>query len=147
MPSSRLGRASGPHRHAGAGPHYFAAFDLTTNGAAIVVALLKSWTAAAASHGSGPDRGAGRSGGLCAGIRRVCSGCAGIGRIWLGFEDSDSEGAASAANAPGAAGYDPASDAPGPTLDSSETLGLPAARLTITFGFGAGLFEQDGKDR
>jgi deferrochelatase/peroxidase EfeB len=31
--------------------------------------------------------------------------------------------------------------------DSSEALGLPAARLTVTFGFGAGLFEKDGQDR
>jgi deferrochelatase/peroxidase EfeB len=34
---------------------------------------------------------------------------------------------------------------PGP--DSAEALDLPAARLTITFGFGAGLFSKDGKDR
>ena len=31
--------------------------------------------------------------------------------------------------------------------DSGEALGLPAARLTLTFGFGAGLFAQDGEDR
>jgi deferrochelatase/peroxidase EfeB len=31
--------------------------------------------------------------------------------------------------------------------DSAEALGLPAARLTMTFGFGAGLFEKAGKDR
>jgi deferrochelatase/peroxidase EfeB len=34
---------------------------------------------------------------------------------------------------------------PGP--DSGEALGLPPARLTVTFGFGAGLFVKDGKDR
>lgn len=34
-----------------------------------------------------------------------------------------------------------------PEPDSDETLGLPPARLTITFGFGAGLFSKDGKDR
>jgi deferrochelatase/peroxidase EfeB len=34
-----------------------------------------------------------------------------------------------------------------PAPDSGETLGLPPARLTITFGFGAGLFVKDGKDR
>ena len=28
-----------------------------------------------------------------------------------------------------------------------EALDLPAARLTVTFGFGAGLFVRDGKDR
>jgi deferrochelatase/peroxidase EfeB len=31
--------------------------------------------------------------------------------------------------------------------DSSEALGLPPARLTITFGFGPGLFLKDGHDR
>ncbi len=44
-----------------------------------------------------------------------------------------------------AAPLTPASDAPG--ADSGETLGLDAARLTVTFGFGAGLFESGGKDR
>ena len=34
---------------------------------------------------------------------------------------------------------------PGP--DTGEALGLPPARLTMTFGFGAGLFVKDGKDR
>lgn len=31
--------------------------------------------------------------------------------------------------------------------DSGDALGLPAARLTVTFGFGAGLFVKDGVDR
>ena len=31
--------------------------------------------------------------------------------------------------------------------DSGDVLGLPASRLTLTFGFGAGLFVKDGKDR
>ena len=31
--------------------------------------------------------------------------------------------------------------------DSGEARGLPPARLTLTFGFGAGLFLKDGKDR
>jgi deferrochelatase/peroxidase EfeB len=34
---------------------------------------------------------------------------------------------------------------PGP--DTGEALGLPASRLTMTFGFGSGLFIKDGKDR
>jgi deferrochelatase/peroxidase EfeB len=34
-----------------------------------------------------------------------------------------------------------------PGGDSGDVLGLPASRLTITFGFGAGLFIKDGKDR
>jgi deferrochelatase/peroxidase EfeB len=34
-----------------------------------------------------------------------------------------------------------------PTPDSGEAIGIPPARLTITFGFGAGLFVKAGKDR
>jgi deferrochelatase/peroxidase EfeB len=32
-------------------------------------------------------------------------------------------------------------------IDSNEASGLPPARLTLTFGFGAGLFVKDGQDR
>ena len=34
-----------------------------------------------------------------------------------------------------------------PAPDSGEALGLSPARLTVTFGFGAGLFSRDGQDR
>ncbi len=34
-----------------------------------------------------------------------------------------------------------------PATDSGETLGLKPERLTLTFGFGPGLFEKDGRDR
>lgn len=34
-----------------------------------------------------------------------------------------------------------------PAADSGEALGLSAARLTVTFGFGPGLFAKDGHDR
>jgi deferrochelatase/peroxidase EfeB len=40
-----------------------------------------------------------------------------------------------------------AQDVAPPTPDSGEAVGLPAARLTVTFGFGAGLFVKDGIDR
>jgi len=40
-----------------------------------------------------------------------------------------------------ATGYD------SPPADTGEALGLPAAGLTLTFGFGATLFEKEGKDR
>ena len=43
----------------------------------------------------------------------------------------------------GPLGTDPARIAP----DGGAALGLPPARLTITFGFGPGLFSKDGKDR
>jgi deferrochelatase/peroxidase EfeB len=42
-----------------------------------------------------------------------------------------------------AAGY----DADAPQADSLDLVGLPPARLTITFGFGAGLFIKEGADR
>ncbi len=38
-------------------------------------------------------------------------------------------------------------DASLPSADSGEVAGLPPARLTLTFGFGPGLFVKDGKDR
>jgi len=41
----------------------------------------------------------------------------------------------------------PAGDPQGPALDSGDVLELPPARLTITLGFGSGLFILDGKDR
>ena len=40
-----------------------------------------------------------------------------------------------------------ATDLDAPGSDSDEALGLAPARLTVTFGFGAGLFEKEGKDR
>jgi deferrochelatase/peroxidase EfeB len=38
-------------------------------------------------------------------------------------------------------------DASTPAPDSGETIGLSPSRLTVTFGFGPGLFTKDGKDR
>ncbi len=40
-----------------------------------------------------------------------------------------------------------AGDPTKPPADSGETLGMSPRRLTLTFGFGPGLFEKDGKDR
>ncbi len=42
-----------------------------------------------------------------------------------------------------AAGY----DADAPAADTGDLIGLPPSRLTVTFGFGAGLFSKDGVDR
>jgi deferrochelatase/peroxidase EfeB len=44
-------------------------------------------------------------------------------------------------------GQGPGRDSTPPAADTGEMLGLPAARLTVTFGFGAGLFVKDGEDR
>ena len=38
-------------------------------------------------------------------------------------------------------------DPAAPSADSGEVAGLPPARLTLTFGFGPGLFVRDGQDR
>jgi deferrochelatase/peroxidase EfeB len=83
-----------PQRHS-----YFAALDLTTKNPGDVVALLRSWTAAAARMAAGDTA------------------------LPLGTE-------------PGV-----------PAGDSGDVLGLPASRLTVTFGFGAGLFGKNGADR
>ena len=42
-----------------------------------------------------------------------------------------------------AAGY----DADAPAADAGDLVGLPPSRLTVTFGFGPGLFSKDGVDR
>jgi deferrochelatase/peroxidase EfeB len=55
--------------------------------------------------------------------------------------------AAAARMTAGATAAPPVADQNAPGSDSDEALGLPPARLTLTFGFGAGLFEQGGKDR
>jgi deferrochelatase/peroxidase EfeB len=78
---------------------YFAAFDLVAKKREDVVALLRTWTDAAARLASGRTA------------------------------------------APDEA--DPAKPAP----DGGAALGLGAQRLTLTFGFGPGIFIKDGKDR
>jgi deferrochelatase/peroxidase EfeB len=105
------------------GHTYFAALDLTTEKRDEVVALLKAWTVAAARMASG--------------------------KAIEPFEKTEL-----------AYNYDTttttttvttSSDEPEPTTvslpDTGEADGLPPARLTVTFGFGAGLFEKDGRDR
>lgn len=83
-----------PQRHS-----YFAALDLTTQRSSDVVALMRSWTEAAARMTAGDTA------------------------VPLGTDPS------------------------APADDSGDALGLPPSRLTITFGFGAGLFKKDGADR
>ncbi len=55
--------------------------------------------------------------------------------------------AAAARMTAGATAAPPAADLNAPGSDSDEALGLAPARLTLTFGFGAGMFEKAGKDR
>ncbi len=47
----------------------------------------------------------------------------------------------------GPAQFDAKADHNQPSGESGATVGIPASRLTITFGFGATLFEKEGKDR
>jgi len=102
---------------------YFASFDLITNKREDVIQLLKAWTAAAARMSKGETAQPLDSGLKLAVIQ-----------------------AAKAANK----GDDEMSEALDPsmmTADTGETIGMSPARLTITFGFGAGLFVKNGKDR
>jgi deferrochelatase/peroxidase EfeB len=81
---------------------YVAVLDLTTDKRDDVIALLKSWTDAAARMSKGET------------ARPILT-------------DDEPEAKAAA--------------------DSGDILGLGAAGLTITFGFGPGMFTKDGKDR
>lgn len=98
---------------------YFAAFDLTTDRRADVSALLQAWTLAAS-------------------------------RLTDGKAAQPLDSALKLAvdrTVPDAYGSDAA---PEPLLlagDTGEALGLDPQRLTITFGFGVGLFVKDEKDR
>jgi deferrochelatase/peroxidase EfeB len=104
------------------GHTYFAALDLTTTKREDVVQLLKAWTGAAARLTSGQP-----------------------------IEPFEKTEVAYNYDSSTTTTVTTSSDEPAPTAislpDTGDSLGLPAARLTITFGFGAGLFEKDGKDR
>lgn len=105
------------------GHTYFAAFDLGTSKRDDVVALLQAWTSAAARMTAGQTAQP-----LDAGLKAIAA---------------SADGEASPKG-------DDAYEKPDPSAlaaDSGEALGLPPARLTVTFGFGAGLFIKDGKDR
>lgn len=98
---------------------YFAVFDLTTTKREDVISLLKAWTAAAA-------------------------------RMTQGDTAQSMEGGLQLAVVPAVSKGGDADETPDPgsrAADTGEVLGMPSARLTITFGFGAGLFIKDGKDR
>ncbi|MFZ2006421.1 MAG: Dyp-type peroxidase, partial [Stellaceae bacterium] len=100
---------------------YFAALDLTTEKRDDVVAALKAWTNAAARLAGGKPIDA-------------------FSRTELAYNYDTSTITVTTT-----------SSEPTPTAvslsDSGEAEDLLPARLTLTFGFGAGLFEKDGKDR
>jgi deferrochelatase/peroxidase EfeB len=100
---------------------YFAAFDLTAPRRGDVTALLKAWTVAAARLAEG----------------RTAQPLVGPLQRAAASGDEDKKGGGS---------YDAAAPA-ALVSDTGEALGLPPERLTVTFGFGAGLFAKNGKDR
>jgi len=128
------------------GHAYFAAFDLATTVRADVVSLLKAWTAASArmtagktaqpleeglkpavvSTGGGTDKYGGSN---AASPSNGTTGDGGetLGRPPTGFAEASGPGAMAA--------------------DTGDVLDQSPARLTLTFGFGTGLFSKDGHDR
>jgi deferrochelatase/peroxidase EfeB len=100
---------------------YFAAFDLVTAKRDDVIGLLRVWTDAAARMTSGAP------------IEPFKQTEVDYGSETVGVTTTTS------------------SDGPPTTVvaapDTGETYGLPAARLTVTFGFGRGLFIKDDNDR
>jgi len=106
------------------GHTYFAAFDLTTEKRDDVVTLLKAWTAAAARMTSGLPIEPFEQAEIAYTLDTTTTTTT--------TTTGDDYGAATTIV-----------DAP----DSGEATGLPPVRLTITFGFGPGLFVKDGKDR
>lgn len=98
---------------------YFAAFDLLTEKRSDVIALLKAWTDAAARMTAG-DTAQPLGNGLSLAVP-------------LKPAKPDDE--------------DSLPNFRTMSADSGETIGMTPSRLTITFGFGAGLFVKDGRDR
>ncbi|OHE77444.1 MAG: hypothetical protein A2107_14475 [Verrucomicrobia bacterium GWF2_62_7] len=101
---------------------YFAAFDLVTTKRDDVRKLLQAWTAAAARMSAG-ETAQPLENGLKLAVMPA------------------------ATDAPKG---DDSYEAPDPSTiaaDTGETIGVSPSRLSLTFGFGAGLFFKDGKDR
>jgi deferrochelatase/peroxidase EfeB len=102
---------------------YFAAFDLTTEKRDDVVKLLRVWTRAAARMAKGLP--------IDPFAETEIAYTAPIDTSAVVTTTSDAEAKPMLVT----------------LVDSGESLELPPARLTLTFGFGAGLFMKDGKDR
>jgi deferrochelatase/peroxidase EfeB len=136
----------GPHQNGIALPMqahaYFASFDLTATTRDQVVTLLKAWTEAAARLADGKPAQE-----LEAELRPAVVEAS--ARNDGSYGKADQGTAADAGETLG----DPPGGAMGaqgpqaPAGDTGEAVGQSAARLTLTFGFGAGLFTKDGKDR
>lgn len=102
---------------------YFAAFDLTTPKREDVMSLLRAWTEVAARMTAGRTAQP---------IERPLQ--------TVGGNQAEGTGAAGY-------GFDTKVDTSAQAGDTGEALDLSPARLTVTFGFGTGLFVKDGQDR
>jgi deferrochelatase/peroxidase EfeB len=122
---------------------YFAAFDLLAGKRAEVVTLLRRWTETAAALSQGGT---------------VALPAMQPPAAQPVHDNGPGYGGSGHAAHPGGSGndssYGSSGDMPAATSESVDTgadsldaLGLGPARLTLTFGFGAGLFQKDGKDR
>ena len=101
---------------------YFIAFDLTTNRRSDAVDVLRAWTLAAARMTAGQTAQP-----VADGLKPAVpqnGGAAKSSGADYGVADQQAMGA-----------------------DTGEVLDSSPARLTVTFGFGPGLFTKDGKDR
>jgi len=117
---------------------YFAAFDLEAETREQVVALLKAWTEAAARLTQGQPAQA-----LDAELQPVVVSAK--ASSYGGAQPAVADEGETLGEPPGGpAGQVGPQSASG---DTGDVLGQSPARLTITFGFGAGLFSRDGKDR
>lgn len=101
---------------------YFATFDLVTTKREDIVKLMQAWTAAAARMTEGQTAQP-LEGGLKLAVPRP--------PVDPNKED-DPYGSPDPSTTP---------------ADTGETMGMSPSRLTISFGFGSGLFVKDGKDR
>lgn len=99
---------------------FFATFDLITTKRSDVEDLLKAWTAAAARMTAGET------------AQPLGSGLALAVKPQAGDSSQDDD-------------YAP--DFSVMSSDSGEAIGMSPSRLTLNFGFGAGLFVKDGQDR
>jgi deferrochelatase/peroxidase EfeB len=100
---------------------YFAAFDLTAATRGEVADLMRAWTVAAARLAAGQTAQP-----LADPLKPAIPPARGPAN---GGDTYDAPGATTMA------------------ADTGEVLGMPPERLTVTFGFGTGLFTKDGKDR
>src|SRR4051795_11352227 len=117
LPSAGIEPFFGPHQAGIATAQQdrllFAAYDLTTTDATAVQSLLQHWTDAAARLTQGNLVG----------------------------QDDANRAAPPAGRRGGTLGGQEDATRAAPPVDTGEAMGLDPAHLTVTFGFGAGLFE------